>query len=378
MMTLSQITAFRRELHAHPEVSCEEYETQKRILALCNSLDVPHVEPIGKTGVLASFKGEVAGPTVLFRSDTDALPIEELNEDLGHASRHKGVSHKCGHDGHSASLIGVANLLLKEPPKRGTILLLFQPAEENGEGAKAVLADKVFEKYQPDFVYAYHNLPGYPLHQIVYKPGMFTAAAKSIIVKLHGRTSHAAEPEEGINPALAISEVLQLEKTHMEADWFSEEFFLITPIHVNMGEKAYGISAGYGEVHLTVRAFDNAVMAKSVQGLVKSIEEVALKHGLEASIEFTQEFSANENDGKAVNQIIEASEKLKLSATERKVPFKWGEDFGLFTERYRGAMFGIGSGEDCPVLHDPYYDFPDEILETGMNMFFTLAKKHCY
>lgn len=366
-MTAKELQKIRRHLHQHPEVSNHEQETKKYVKSHLEKLDHDGLLEVGKTGLAVFFKGKEQGKKILLRADMDALPIEEIN-DFGYKSQNPGVSHKCGHDGHTTILLGVASSLSQNRPARGEVCLVFQPAEENGTGARQILEDKNFE-FKADKAFALHNLPGYPLHKIVCRKDTFTAAAKSVIFKLNGKTSHAAEPEKGINPGLAIAEILHLSESLSQVDFDRDDFRLITMVHVEMGEKAYGISAGYGEVHFTLRTWQNEVMDKLDKDLVEAVERIGAKHKLKLEKEYLEIFHANENDEEAYEIIKKAASENGFDYEDRKTGFKWGEDFGLFTDRYKGAMFGIGSGENCPALHNPDYDYPDEITETGVKMF---------
>lgn len=368
-----ELVILRKAIHQHPELSGQEHETRERVKAYCERFGGEMIE-LGATGLAIVFDSGKSGDTVLFRSELDALPIKEINT-FDYASVKEKVSHKCGHDGHTTVLCGLAQRLAAHPPESGKIVLLFQPAEENGKGAQEVLSDERFSSIEPDWVFAYHNLPGYPLKQVVYRTGAFTAAAKSIVVKLKGKTSHAAEPELGHNPASAIADILNYGNELTDADLDSDGFFLVTPVYVTMGEKAYGVSAGYGEVHLTLRSFSNAVMDARSHDLANKAEAIATKYSLNSDISWTEVFAANENNEQAVKLITEAAGTIGLDAISRPQPFKWGEDFGLFTQRYQGAMFGIGSGEACPALHNPDYDFPDEMIPEAVELFETIAKQ---
>ena len=365
----------RRHLHAHPELSGEEHKTSSYIADyLKKNTNAKIVYPLGKTGVLATFNGKKKGKTVMIRGDIDALPITEVNT-FKHRSKQKGVSHMCGHDGHATILLGLAELLTSNPPTRGKIHLLFQPAEEDGRGAAAVLKDKKFNRLKIDFVFALHNLPGYPINQVVIRRNSFTANVKSLIVKFYGKTAHAAEPEHGANPALAIAELLQGAEEITKNRPEKADFFLITPIHTNMGDLSYGISAGYGEVHLTIRSWSPKIMKEKCDLLIRQIHKRAKTRGLEAKTSWTQVFEANINSDEAVDFIENAAHRNGLEVKERQYPFKWGEDFGLSTQKYKGAMFGVGAGEDCPALHNPDYDFPDKITSTCISMFYSIAKE---
>jgi amidohydrolase len=370
---IDQLTTLRKSLHANPEVSGEEFETQKTIIHFLTNQTDAQIQKVANTGVTATFNGTTVGPTVMIRGDIDALPITEINE-FEHRSTIAGVSHKCGHDGHTCILLGLAVLLTKQAITKGKVILLFQPAEEDGMGAKAVLNDVAFKNISIDYAFALHNLPDYPLHEIVVKEQEFTGNVKSIIIKLNGKTSHAAEPEKGINPSLAIAELLQYADEITLNDPSAKDFFLVTPIHVNMGELAYGISAGYGEVHFTIRSWSTTLMEEKSNALVNFIKQIAKSHQLEPDISWTQVFAANINHPKAVENIINSAKNNNYNITERMYPFKWGEDFGLFTQQFKGAMFGLGAGLETPALHNPDYDFPDEILPTGINMFHQIIK----
>lgn len=371
--TFHLLRDFRRDLHQHPELSGEEFRTQQKVIEFCKKLNPSQVQPLGNTGVAVVFDSEREGETVLFRGDMDALPIQEVNT-FEHASTQAEVSHKCGHDGHTTVLCGLAKLLSENPIEKGKVVLLFQPAEEDGKGAQAILDDELFYQNSPDWVFAFHNLPGYPLHQVVVKEGAFTASAKSIIIKLKGKTSHAAEPELGFNPAKAIAEIIEESLSLAVTDINSESFFLVTPVYLTMGEQAYGVSAGYGEVHLTLRSFSNAIMDAQSAQIAEKAKSIAAAHQLQPVIDYTEVFAANENNSEAV-QLIKDSVENGNQLTIRDQPFKWGEDFGLFTQKYKGAMFGIGSGEDSPALHNPDYDYPDEITPTAVHLFNSITRK---
>lgn len=195
---------------------------------------------------------EKEGPTVLVRCELDALPIIEANT-FKHRPQLHGVSHKCGHDGHMAILCDLAVALTQNPLVCGKVVLLFQPAEENGQGAHAVLQDPKLNDIAPDFCLALHNLSGYTLGSVLVKKGSFTASVVSLALQLKGKIAHASEPHHGRNPAEAISEIITFFKKKEIPDPSQAAFALATPIHINLGELAYGIAAGKAERHYTLR-----------------------------------------------------------------------------------------------------------------------------
>ncbi len=373
--TLEALEDVRKYLHQHPEVSNNEHHTAGRISEELKALGPDHLyQNVGGTGLLAVFEGPEAGPTILFRAELDALPIEEEN-DFEYRSGTPGVSHKCGHDGHMCILLGLGRRIHDNRPKKGRVVLLFQPAEEIGAGAHQVLEDEQFRKIEPDWVFALHNLPGYPMGAIVTREGAFSAAVTSLIVRLHGKTAHAGEPENGIHPGPAIVTLLSLAEKLTQPDLEREDFTLVTPIHIRMGEKAYGVSPGYGEVHFTMRTWRMEPLENIKEQMLSAVIKLRSRYVLRVETEWTNPFETNYNDAEAVKWIRSAATKCEYQLIERKRPLKWGEDFGAFTQRYRGAMFGLGSGKKTPALHNPDYDFPDAIIPKGVQIFYSLVEK---
>ncbi len=371
--TAQHLIHLRQLLHTYPEVSGDEKKTAAYIYGFLKKLNPDNlVNKIGGEGLLALFDSGKPGPVLLFRADMDALPIQEEN-DFPHKSVHEGVSHKCGHDGHTTILCGLAEKLSEQKPATGKVYLLFQPAEETGEGAARVVIDPQFN-LKPDYVFALHNLPGYEAGNIVVKDGLFSAAVNSVIIKLKGKTAHAAEPEFGFNPAKAISEIIKVadELNHNVPE--DENFQLVTPVHINMGTTAYGISAGEAELHYTLRCWDNEWLRTLEATLVNQSIAIAHKYNLRFEHEFTQSFLANNNDKAANNVVREAAKQNGFIVEEKAIPFKWAEDFGYFTSTYKGCMFGLGAGNNQHALHNPDYDFPDSITATGVNVFHSITK----
>lgn len=369
---MEELTAIRHYLHLHPEVSQHENNTQEYLLGLLEKLDTDSIQKTANTGILVIFKGQSPGKNILFRADIDALPIQETITTV-YKSVTDGVSHKCGHDGHSTILYGVAKHFSANRPQQGNVYLLFQPAEENGWGARNVVADGFLNKLDIDFVFALHNLPGFPMHTIICKTGSFTSSVVSIAVYFKGYTAHAAEPWNGRNPAAAMSRymlrALELNNEDKPA------YVTVTPVHTQMGEKAYGISAGEGEVHLTVRADSNERLDNALEQLKQFATQESEKELLEVSFELIEPFESNQNNADAVAIINKAAISNNVVYEDIKEGFRFGEDFGIFTNIWPGAMFGVGSGKDCYPLHHPAYDYPDEITDTGIKMFIQIQKE---
>lgn len=372
---LNELFALRKALHKHPELSGKEIFTSEKLASYVASNQPNEIlTQLGGTGFAAVFEGKSPGKTILFRAELDALPISETN-DFGHKSAFAGISHKCGHDGHATILAGLSRRLHQNPIKSGKVILLFQPAEETGNGAKAILSDEKFERIKPDFVFALHNLPGFPLNQIVVGDTNFAAASKGMIVNLFGKTAHAAYPESGLSPALAMTGIIRdFIQLSLEKQGF-EDFVLLTIIHSRLGDVAFGTSPGYAEVMATLRSNNNRDMEILTQKAIKIVEETTDKFGLTENISFAEEFPATVNHPVAVDFVRKSATINGFKIHEINQPFRWSEDFGHFTNKFPGALFGIGSGKNHPDLHNPDYDFPDEIIETGIRVFYGIVEE---
>lgn len=362
----------RKELHQYPELSGEEVETAARIKGFISKFysEAQFIENIGGNGLVAIFDyGE--GKTVMIRCELDALPISEENE-FEYKSNFEGVSHKCGHDGHMAIVAGLIFNLKEKPPQSGKVVLVFQPAEETGFGAKAMWEDERLANLNPDYAFALHNIPGKPMGSVITTPKFFSATVQSLAVNFKGKECHASEPENGINPTAVITQILtQLEALNNQNPK-DEEFALLTPVHVKIGERNYGISPASGEVHLTLRTWS----VEGMKFLEKEVESILKEKSGKADVEFKfkwlEYFPATLNDDWCANEVKNAATEAGMDLIEQETPFRFGEDFGWFSQHTKAAMFGLGAGINTPALHHADYDFPDEIIENGITMFSNL------
>jgi len=374
-MTIEKIKSLRKELHRYPELSGQEVETAARIKKFIRKHHSSKIiENIGGNGLAVVYDFSNKGPNIVIRCELDALPIEEANN-FEHRSRNGGIAHKCGHDGHMAMVAGLVFWLKEQDFKQGKVILLFQPAEETGTGAPDVLKDERFRALNPDYIFALHNIPGQPLHSIVTIRGNFSSTVQSVAIQLKGKESHSAEPEHSINPALCMAELIQKFDTLNNNDPTKEDFRLCVPVYSSMGVKSYGISAGFGELHYTVRTRSVEKMEELKQEVNNILSAICPKHKLRYTAEWVDYFPAVVNDNTCNQIITETAKTCNYDIIEKSTAFKFGEDFGWFSEEYKAAMFGIGAGLQSPALHQADYDFPDEIIETGMNMFKGIIKK---
>ncbi len=379
----ADIAGFRRQLHAHPELSEREQNTAAAIVErLAATAPGEILEGLGSmgTGLCAVYEGTRPGPVVLLRCELDALPIQETNR-FAHRSTVDGVSHKCGHDGHMATLVAVAEGLGENPIERGRVYLLFQPAEETGTGAAAVLKDPRFCALPPpDYVYAFHNVPRFPLGQVLLRRGLFAQGSVGFIVRYRGRTSHSSYPEHGVNPAPAVTALIAaVNSFHENLSGKVAAPILGTTSYAQLGsaEKGpnFGTTPGEAEVMGVVRAHrteDLAIVRDELASLAQSLAEA---NGLEHELSWHEHFAATESDDGCVATVEAAASDAGLDVAHLGEPFRWSEDFGHFTGAFNGAFFGLGSGTDQPQLHDDGYDYPDELIEVGSRLYRALIDR---
>ncbi len=364
------LVALRRRLHGLPEASGAEVRTAavlEEVLSAQQPDDL--LTGLGGHGLAAVFAGEADGPTVLLRADLDALPIPEPEEPAYH-SQHEGWSHKCGHDGHLAMLAGAAAELGRLRPPKGRAVLLCQPAEETGAGAQAVLDDERFASLAPDLAFAVHNLPGFPRGQVVVREGAFAMGSTGLIIRLAGRPAQAARPETGLSPAPTMARLIQ----NLES-LATPPATQLTVVGAHLGEDTFGTTPGRAEIHATLRGRNEKALDDLRRSAVATAQGAARSDGLACEIHWTEDFPVTVNDLAAVRLVTGAAASVGLPVTALETPFPWSEDFGRFLARCRGALVGLGAGEDQPPLHDGAYDFPDEIIPAGVRLLTAIVRQ---
>ncbi|MDF1571680.1 MAG: amidohydrolase [Bacteroidales bacterium] len=366
------LIAMRRHLHQYPETAHQEEKTAQYLLDFLGQFNPDNlISGIGGHGIAAIYNGKNKGPAVLIRCELDGLPIKEDSR-LEHRSVYENKGHLCGHDGHMTMVAGLAPLLSVSRPQSGSVILLFQPAEETGEGADRVLSDEKFGHIQPDYVFALHNLPGFPESAVITRNGVFASASKGLIIELEGASSHAGHPEGGNNPAVAAAQLVQSMLTIPQKHLSMHDAALITPIHMRVGQPAFGTSPGDGVVMFTIRAHSNASLETMEKEILHQVKHIARAHNLSYRFRWIEPFEAVVNDPGCVEVIEKCAADLELEVIHKEIPFPWSEDFGVFTNKYKGALFGMGAGEKTPQLHNENYDFPDQLLEKGTMMFYRI------
>lgn len=366
---ITEVIKLRKKLHQFPELSGSEHDTALLIKSFINAHHPTKIiDKIGGDGLAAVYEFSSVGPVVAIRCELDALPIQEMNE-LEYRSTKDGVSHKCGHDGHMAIVSGLIFWIKEQSFTSGTIILLFQPAEETGLGASKVLADSRIKELDIDYIFALHNIPDEPMHSVITMSNGFSAEVQSFSISLIGKESHASEPENGINPAIAIAQLISALSKLNVSDPEDQHFAMLTPVHINMGQKSYGISPARGELHYTIRTWNPERMTALKLELDTIFKNICQENQIAFEVAWFEYFPASTNDVECNEYITNAAKANQLTIKEGSHPFKFGEDFGWFSNTYKTGMFGLGAGLDTPALHDADYDFPDELIETGMDMF---------
>ncbi|MFN4099634.1 MAG: amidohydrolase [Pararhodobacter sp.] len=364
---IAELTVLRHALHRKPEVSGQEAETARAVAAALPAPD-QLVTGLGGHGVAAVYDSGRPGPTVMIRSELDALPILELGT-IPHASEVPGVSHLCGHEGHSVILLGLARLLARQRPARGRVVLLFQPAEEDGSGAAAVLADPRFEALAPDWALSLHNWPGVATGHAWLAPGPANCASLGLRITLTGGTAHASMPETANAPTPALPRLIDGLRAMGPGGPMAPGFRLATITHLRMGEPAFGIAPGEAELWVTLRGLSdedlNALLAQA-----KTLAEgEALAAGLTVDFAVYDHFSACTNHPEATALLARALEAQGIGYDPGEMPVRASEDFGRFGAGAKAAMVFLGAGAEYPALHTQSYDFPDDLIAPGVGIF---------
>lgn len=373
---IAELTDWRRDLHRHPEVSRHEAATAARVVAALQPLAPDQVHMgLGGHGVAAVFDSGHPGPAVMFRAELDGLPITEIS-DIPHRSTRPGSGHLCGHDGHMALLVGLARLMSRQRPARGRVILMFQPAEEDGSGAAAVLADPAFAALKPDWAFAIHNLPGMALGHALVKPGVVNCASQGLKITLGGKTAHASQPEAGTSPGLALAALITAFSSLAPPAPLASGYRLVTVTHARLGAPAFGIAPGEAELWITLRTLEDEDMAALRAETMSLAEAEARAHGLTVAFETHDDFAASVNHPEATARIIAALEALGIDYGPDDLPMRASEDFGRFGQPgTRSAMLFLGAGQDHPALHNPDYDFPDALIGPGVTIFHQIARE---
>jgi hippurate hydrolase len=375
-----QFTAIRRDLHAHPELGFEEHRTARVVQEKLASLGIEHHTGIGRTGLVAVIPGRTnaSGRAVGLRADMDALPMQEENE-FAHKSRYDGRMHGCGHDGHTTMLLAAAKYLHETRRFDGTVFCIFQPGEEGHAGAKAMIADGLFERFPADQVYALHNWPGLPPGQIGITPGPAMAAADRVEIVIDGKGGHGAHPHAAIDPVLVAGHIITAAQSIVSRNVSPIDTAVVSLCAMHAGHPgAMSVIPSHARLVGTVRTFRAAtqdMIEKRLTGLVHSI---AAAFGARATLRYERVYPATINHHREA--MFAADVAASLVGAENVVrnldPSMGAEDFSFMLEAKPGAFARLGQGgaEGGCFLHNSTYDFNDAVIPLGAGYLAALAE----
>lgn len=375
---MSEVVATRHFLHQHPELGLSEFTTSDYIAAKLEEFGYAVTRGLGKTGIVATLKNGSSDRSVGIRADIDALPIEE-ETGADYASLNKGVMHACGHDGHTAMLLGAAKILAQRKNFDGTLNLIFQPAEENFGGARLMMEDGLFDRFPCDAVFGLHNDPSLPFGKIFVKEGPIMAAVDECRIVVNGRGGHGAEPQDAADPIVAGASIIMALQTVV-----SRNIHPLDPAVVTVGAFNAGIASNViperAEMVITIRSFDPAVRDKLEERIRGVAVGQAASYGMTATIEYTRGYDATVNHKAETDFVRDLAKKVvgpeNLAEIER--PMMGAEDFGYFLAERPGTYFFLGTArtKNDPPLHHPKFDFNDDALPIGTNFWVELAEAY--
>lgn len=351
--TKQLIIEARHKLHAMPELSCSEINTKAFIIEFLKEHTTLEIHDMGRW-VYAAHR-EAAGETVALRADFDAVQTE------------CGAAHRCGHDGHTAALLGLA-LTIEGRQLGKSVILLFQHAEETGIGGEECCA--LFDREHIDVIYGCHNIPGEAMGTVLLRNGTFACASCGIEITMRGKPTHAAYPENGVNPTGALAVLaLELNKIAERTEKKNNAMTLSTIVGMYSGEKAFGVAASKGAVFATLRSEKTECLDELIRKAKQLARELAEKDGLEISLALYDKFPATVNPEEGTNKLEMVCKENAIAHKYLEKPFRWSEDFGHYGSKTKAVFFGIGSGETTAPLHTEGYEYPDELAEKTVEVF---------
>ncbi len=370
---IQPLVALRRDIHAHPELGFQEHRTAARIAAELRSAGIEVHEGIGGTGLVGVLRVGDGSRTLGLRADMDALPIDEQTN-LAWSSTSPGCFHGCGHDGHVAMLLGAAQYLARDPGFSGTLHFIFQPAEEGLGGARQMIEEGLFERFPCDRVYALHNWPGLPAGTISTRAGAIMGAADKFVIMIEGRGGHAALPQDTPDALLAAAGLVQQLNTIVARDVPPSAAAVLSVTEIQGGH-AHNVIPAEVRVGGTVRTFDPLVQDRIEERMRQILRGIEASFEVRATLVYDRYYPATINDAAA------AEDALEIAATVARAelapePAATSEDFSFMLQQRPGAYIWLGQGQgDNPApLHNPRYDFNDDVLETGIRLHIALAR----
>ncbi len=371
-----EMTTWRRDIHAHPELGFQETRTADIVAAKLAAWGIEVHRGLGKTGVVGVLKVGTSKRTIGLRADMDALPMQEANL-FGHTSTYKNVMHACGHDGHTTMLLGAAKYLAETRNFDGTVHFIFQPAEEGLGGAKAMVDDGLFEKFPCDTIFGMHNRPSIRVGTFNVKSGPMMAGGAFFDIHVTGKGSHGARPETGVDATLVAAQIAVSLQSIVSRNVRPIDTAVVSVTKIHAGD-AYNVIPQTAQLGGTARAFSNAVMQRIEASMKRIAKGVAESHGATAEVDFRVLFPPTVNNADEAAYAAKICDELVGAENVNRNPdvVMGSEDFAYMLERVPGCYVNIGNGPGEPgcEVHNPSYDFNDDALPLGAAFFGRLVE----
>ena len=369
----AQMAAWRHDLHANPEFGFEERRTAAFVAETLRGFGIDVAEGIGGTGVVGTLKRGTSNRSIALRADMDALRITEATA-VPWVSTRSGTMHACGHDGHTAMLLGAARMLAEEGGFDGTIRFVFQPAEEWGRGALAMLKDGLLERFPFEEAYGLHNMPGLPVGHVETRAGAVMAAEDNFEIVIRGKGGHAARPQwgrEALVPACALVMDLQT----IVSRRMSPADVAVVSVTELITDGTRNALPGLARVLGDARSFRPEVSAKIEEEMRRIAQGIGIQHAVETEVTYTREFVPCINDEALTDEALAAAATVSRHTSANCEPMTGSEDFAQFLAHVPGCFLFIGNGESSAPLHHPGYDFNDEALLHGARLHAAIARR---
>lgn len=367
---LPEITAWRRDFHEHPELLYDVHRTAGRVAELLKGFGCDEVvEGIGRTGVVGVIRGKTdsAGRVVGLRADMDALPITEQTG-APYASKTPGKMHACGHDGHTAMLLGAAKYLAETRNFDGTAVVIFQPAEEGGGGGLAMVEDGLVDRFGIQEFYGMHNMPGMPVGSFAIKPGAMMAAADQFDITVTGKGGHAAKPHECIDTTLTAAQIIVALQSVVSRNIDPLKNAVISVCVVSTDSTAHNVIPQVVKLKGTARSLDPGVRDQLEEGITRVATNIAAAMGAVAEVDYQRGYPVTMNDPQATDWAAEVAETISGGVKTDMEPMMGGEDFSYMLNERPGAYIWVGNG-DTAMVHHPAYNFNDEAIPAGSSWY---------
>lgn len=382
----AEIQQIRRDIHAHPELCFEEHRTSEVVAQKLEAWGIPIIRGLGGTGIIGVLKNGTSERAIGMRADMDALPMQEINT-FAHTSKHDGKMHACGHDGHTAMLLGAAHYLSKYKEFDGTVYLIFQPAEEGGGGARRMIEDGMFEKYPMDAVFGMHNWPGAAVGTFGVTPGPMMASSNEFEVTVRGKGAHAAQPHKGIDPIIVAIQMAQSWQTIVSRNASPLESAVLSVTQIHSGS-ATNVIPDEATLIGTVRAFSTEMIDLIEKRMHTIAEHTAAAFDAQVDFRFKRNYPPLINHAKETAFAAEVMRSVvgTDNVDAQVEPTMGAEDFSFMLQAKPGCYAFLGNGDGghrdmghglgpCN-LHNPSYDFNDDLLPIGATYWVRLAEAY--